>query len=62
MVPGEDIAWKTFLRYPLSNIPDVADITLSDPLEDTDWMDSFIGKVPEWADLNLSLMLLKTWI
>ena len=51
MVPGEGIAWKTFPRYPLSNILDVADITLSDPLEDTDWMDSFIGKVPEWITM-----------
>jgi len=53
MVPGEDIAWKTFPRYPLSNILDVAEITLSDPLEDTDWMDQFTGqnKVPEWITM-----------
>jgi len=51
MVPGEDSPWKTFPRYPLSNILDVAEITLSDPLEDTDWMDPFIGKIPEWINI-----------
>ena len=51
MVPGRDKAWKTFPRYPLSNILDVEEITLSDPLEDTDWMDQFIGKVPEWITM-----------
>ena len=51
MVPGENVEWKTFPRYPLSNIIDVAEITLSDPLEDTDWMDPFIGKIPEWISM-----------
>jgi len=48
MIRGENKAWKTFPRYPLSNILDVAEIRLSDPLEDTDWMDQFTGKVPGW--------------
>ena len=48
MVPGEHRSWKTFPRYPLSNVLDVSEITLSDPLEDSDWMDQFVGKVPEW--------------
>ena len=47
-VPGENITWETFPRYPLSNILDISEITLSDPLEDTDWMDQFIGNIPEW--------------
>ena len=49
MVPGENRPWKTFPRYPLSNILDVAEITLSDPLEDTDWMDQFLpGVIPDY--------------
>ena len=51
MVPGEAMAWKTFPRYPLSNIIDVSDITLNDFEEDMDWMDPFIGIVPEWISM-----------
>tara|TARA_Y100000590_G_scaffold159609_1_gene183135 strand:+ start:140 stop:2641 length:2502 start_codon:yes stop_codon:yes gene_type:complete len=51
VIPNENITWKTFPRYPLANIIDVSSITLSDELEDTDWMDQFIGGVPEWISL-----------
>jgi len=50
-IPDENITWKTFPRYPLANVIDVSSVTLSDKIEDTDWMDQFIGKVPEWISL-----------
>jgi len=48
---GEGEAWKTFNRYPLSNVVDVADVDLNDFDEDTDWMSQFLpGEVPQWLE------------
>ena len=42
-------AWKTFNRYPLSNVIDVLDVDLTDKDEDTDWMENFLpGEIPQW--------------
>ena len=42
-------AWKTFNRYPLSNVVDVEDVDLNDFDEDTDWMSQFLpGEIPQW--------------
>ncbi len=42
-------AWKTFNRYPLSNVIDVSNVDLTDIDEDTDWMENFIpGEIPQW--------------
>ena len=42
-------AWKTFNRYPLSNVVDVGDVDLNDFDEDTDWMSQFLpGEIPQW--------------
>ena len=39
----------TFPRYSLAYIIDTEDISLSDPMEDIDWMSQFIpGELPEW--------------
>jgi len=46
---GDNEAWKTFNRYPLSNIVDVPDVDLNDFDEDTDWMSQFLpGEIPAW--------------
>ncbi|MDP6396151.1 MAG: CHASE2 domain-containing protein [Candidatus Marinimicrobia bacterium] len=46
---GENEAWKTFNRYPLSNVVDVEEVDLSDFDEDTDWMSQFLpGEIPQW--------------
>ncbi len=48
---GENEAWKTFNRYPLSNVVDVADVDLNDFDEDTDWMSQFLpGEIPQWLE------------
>ncbi|MCH8011894.1 MAG: adenylate/guanylate cyclase domain-containing protein [Candidatus Marinimicrobia bacterium] len=48
---GEYEAWKTFNRYPLSNVVDIADVDLKDPDEDIDWMSQFLpGEIPAWLD------------
>ncbi|MEE2877059.1 MAG: adenylate/guanylate cyclase domain-containing protein [Candidatus Neomarinimicrobiota bacterium] len=48
---GESEAWKTFNRYPLSNVVDVADVDLNDFDEDTDWMSQFLpGEIPRWVE------------
>ncbi|MFC1481529.1 CHASE2 domain-containing protein [Candidatus Neomarinimicrobiota bacterium] len=39
-LPGQE-AWKTFDRYPLSNILDDSDFDLRNMEEDSDWMDFF---------------------
>jgi len=45
----ENEAWKTFNRYPLSNVIDVFDVDLTDIDEDTDWMENFLpGETPQW--------------
>jgi len=42
-------AMGTFPRYSLAYIIDTEDISLSDPMEDIDWMSQFIpGELPEW--------------
>ena len=44
-------AWKTFNRYPLSNVIDVFDVDLNDLDEDTDWMENFLpGEIPQWIN------------
>ncbi|MCS5661001.1 MAG: CHASE2 domain-containing protein, partial [Dehalococcoidia bacterium] len=46
---GENEAWKTFNRYPLSNVVDVEEVDLNDFDEDTDWMSQFLpGEIPQW--------------
>ena len=48
---GKNEAWKTFNRYPLSNIVDVPEVELNDIDEDTDWMSQFLpGEVPKWIE------------
>jgi adenylate cyclase len=39
-LPGEE-SWKTYDRYPLSNVLDDADFDLANYEEDSDWMDFF---------------------
>jgi adenylate cyclase len=47
---GENEAWKTFNRYPLSNVVDVEEVDLNDFDEDTDWMSQFLpGEIPQWV-------------
>lgn len=48
---GEGEAWKTFNRYPLSNVVDIGNVELRDPDEDIDWMSQFLpGEVPAWVE------------
>lgn len=48
---GKNEAWKTFNRYPLSNVVDIADVDLKDLDEDIDWMSQFLpGEIPAWLD------------
>ncbi len=39
-------AWKTFNRYPLSNVIDVIDVDLKNEDEDTNWMEFFMEDSP----------------
>ena len=55
--------FKTFNRYPLSNIIDNADYNLEPMMEDTDWMDQFLpGVIPDYIlaieDINQRKMMM----
>ena len=52
-VGGED-PWKTFNRYPLSNVIDDMEIDLKDIEEDSDWMEFFMEDSPMFGLLGES--------
>ncbi len=48
---GIDINSNIMPKFQLAQIIDTEDVTLSDPMEDLDWMGQFIpGEIPEWID------------
>jgi len=51
---GEYEAWKTFNRYPLSNVVDVLDVDLNDLDEDSDWMEFFMEGSPMYGMIGES--------
>ncbi|MCH8070048.1 MAG: CHASE2 domain-containing protein, partial [Candidatus Marinimicrobia bacterium] len=51
---GEYEAWKTFNRYPLSNVVDVMDVDLNDFDEDSDWMEYFMEGSPMYGMIGES--------
>lgn len=46
---GIDINSNIMPKFQLAQIMDTEDVTLSDPMEDLDWMSQFLpGEIPEW--------------